>query len=221
MRSRCELLELDVYQFTAELDRLTEIYAEAMDAPAAHLPGRRALMERHATYREFRAIAVRPLRRPGVPGPGSDAAGAALRVAAGTAAGPPPIIAFAYGFHGSPGQWWHDLVSDTLRRSGHAGLARRWLTDSFEIAEVHVQPGRQGQGIGRAMMHRLTAGRPERTAVLSTPEGESRASRLYHGLGFTALLAQFRFPGAEQPYAIMGAALPLRERPRSASPSRW
>ncbi len=194
------LRELEPGQFTAELGTLTAIYAAAMNASAVHLPDRRALMERHAGYQSFRAIvAYAAARRPG---------------------GASPIVGFAYGFPGVTGQWWHDLVVASLRADLPSETARWWLSDSFEVAEVHVQPSHQGIGIGRAMMHRLTGGLPERTAVLSTPAGDTRAWRLYRSLGFRDLLPAFQFPGAEEPYAIMGAALPLRDVPRPASPSR-
>jgi ribosomal protein S18 acetylase RimI-like enzyme len=104
-----------------------------------------------------------------------------------------------------------------------AGVA--WLDDSFEVAELHVRPPYQGMGIGRELLLRLTSGRPERTAVLSTADAESRARRLYRGVGFTDLLTGFRFSGGEPPYAVMGARLPLRgasaDVPRSARPSSW
>ena len=109
------------------------------------------------------------------------------------------------------GQWWHDLVSQAVTTVRGRETAADWLTDSFEIAEVHVLPGHQGQGTGQAMMLRLTAGRPERTAVLSTMDADTRARRLYRRLGFTDLIAGFAFAGTEDPYAIMGAPLPLRE----------
>ena len=82
-------------------------------------------------------------------------------------------------------------------------------------------PTYQGMGIGRELLLRLTSGRPERTAVLSTADAESRARRLYRGVGFTDLLTGFRFSGAEPPYAVMGAMLPLLAAPRSAKPSSW
>ena len=53
--------------------------------------------------------------------------------------------------------------------------------------------------------------------MLSTQDTESRARRLYRGVGFTDLLTGFRFSGAEPPYAVMGAALPLRA-PRDGQP---
>jgi ribosomal protein S18 acetylase RimI-like enzyme len=135
------------------------------------------------------------------------------------------LIGFAYGFHGLAGQWWHDVVTDNLTARRGREAAGHWLGDSFEFAEVHVHPDHQARGTGRAMMHALAAGRPERTAVLSTPHGQTRARRLYRSLGFVDLLPAFSFPGAGPAYAIMGAVLPLRGSPppdaRSASPSRW
>jgi ribosomal protein S18 acetylase RimI-like enzyme len=173
-----------------------------MNPPEYQLPGRRSIMERHAGYAAFRAIAV--LQATGA-GPTGD------EPAWTSPAGNGTLIAFAYGFHGEGGQWWHDLVSQAVTSVRGRQTAADWLTDSFEIAEVHVLPGHQGQGTGQAMMLRLTAGRPERTAVLSTMDADTRARRLYRRLGFTDLIAGFAFAGTEDPYAIMGAPLPLRE----------
>ena len=102
-------------------------------------------------------------------------------------------------------------------RRGDAAAAA-WLDDSFEVAELHVAPDYQGGGIGAGVLLRLASGRRERTALLSTRDADTPARRLYHGTGFTDLLTAFRFfPGAEPPYAVMGAELPLRARsPRSS-----
>jgi len=197
-----ELRELGAGEFLANLDACTRVYAAAMNPPEYQLPGRHSIMERHAGYAAFRAIAVIQ----------ADGAGSAGDEPAWTSpAGNGPLIAFAYGFHGEGGQWWHDLVSQAVTSVRGRETAADWLTDSFEIAEVHVLPGHQGQGTGQAMMLRLTAGRPERTAVLSTMDADTRARRLYRRLGFTDLIAGFAFAGSEDPYAIMGAPLPLRE----------
>jgi GNAT superfamily N-acetyltransferase len=215
VRPGTELLVLSAEQFTAELDALTGIYTLAMDAPAVEQPGRRSIMERHASYPAFRAVVA---AIPGGQDHGQDRAGNA----AGDAR---TLIGFAYGFHGSAGQWWHDLVRESLAAQHGSEAARHWLGDSFEFAEVHVHPDHQGRGTGRGMMHSLAAGRPERTAVLSTPGGHTRAHRLYGSLGFASLLPAFTFPGTGPSYAIMGAVLPLRDEPpaaaRCASPSRW
>jgi ribosomal protein S18 acetylase RimI-like enzyme len=206
VRAGLELRKLDADEFLAKLDACTSVYAAAMDPPEYQLPGRHAIMERHASYSAFRAITVTQAT------PGG-----------GLADG--PVIAFAYGFHGEGGQWWHDLVSLAVANTLGRQAADDWLGDSFEIAEVHVLPAYQGHGTGLAMMRRLAAGRPERTAVLSTMDADTPARRLYRGLGFSDLLAGFAFAGTEAPYAIMGAPLPLREDsprpPRPDRPSRW
>jgi len=145
------------------------------------------------------------------PGAATAAAGRSPGPSAGRSPEPAPgsVIAFAYGFHGGGGQWWHDLVRSALiSRSGY-DAAIEWLEDSFEVAEVHVHPEYQRRGIGRRLLYGLTGNRAERTAVLSTMDTNSPARRLYRSLGFTDLLTDYRFSGAPVPYAVMGAALPL------------
>jgi ribosomal protein S18 acetylase RimI-like enzyme len=212
------LAEFSGKQFLANLAACAEVYAGAMNPPAEQLPGRHTIMERHAGYAAFRAIAAVAPAANGGPRDPSPAHG-------GPAAGPPLIVGFAYGFHGGSGQWWHDLVSRAVAIVLGGRAAEDWFGDSLEIAEVHVLPSHQGQGTGLAMMLRLTTGRPEPVAVLSTMDSDTRARRLYRGLGFTDLLTGFTFPGTEMPYAIMGAPLPLPgAAPRSARPdrpSRW
>jgi len=220
------LRELDPAAFGADLDALMRVYQAAMGVAAIQLPGRRAIMEAHAANPGFRGFAV--TAPPGAATPRAAAAGspslnASPEPSPGPSSGrshgpslggsprpsPGDVIAFAYGFHGGSGQWWHDLVRSALvSRSGY-GAAIEWLDDSFEVAEVHVHPDCQRRGIGRRLLHRLTGGRAERTAVLSTMDTNSPARRLYRSLGFTDLLTDYRFSGAPVPYAVMGAALPL------------
>jgi GNAT superfamily N-acetyltransferase len=177
--------ELSRTEFLADLDALLAVYAAAMRPDPAHLPGRLSIMERHCGHPGFRAIVV-------------------------TVPPSPQAVAFSYGFRGAPGQWWHDVVRAGITTASGAPTATQWLADPLEIAEVHVRPEHQGQGIGRRMLLTLTAGRGERTAVLSTQDHNSPARRLYHGMGFTDLLTGFSFPGGGPPYAVMGAELPLR-----------
>ncbi len=218
MRPGLTLRDLGPDQFLANLDACADVYAAAMNPPADQLPGRHIIMERQAGYAAFRAVAAITLPTDGRPAPGG--AGGTANGGAG-----PRLVGFAYGFHGASGQWWHDLVSRAAAITLGARAARDWFGDSLEIAEVHVLPGYQGQGTGLAMMLRLTAGRPERAAVLSTMDANTRARRLYHGLGFTDLLTGFAFPGTDVPYAIMGAPLPLPGAApppaRPDRPSRW
>ncbi len=177
----------------AHLDALTAVYLAAMRPDAEQLPGRRSIMERHASYRGFRALAVTAdTGEPGETGYSRQ------------------IIAFCYAFRGAGGQWWHDVVAAAVTAKSGAAAASAWLADSLEIAEVHVHPDYHRRGIGRSLVLGLTEGRLERTAVLSTQDADSPARRLYRSLGFTDMLTGYRFPGAPVPYAVMGAALPLR-----------
>jgi ribosomal protein S18 acetylase RimI-like enzyme len=199
--------ELGPREFRAVIRALVGVYAAAMNPPDRTLSGREAIMDRHAASPGFRGLTAHVDGR---------------------------LAGFTYGFHGESGQWWHDMVAAALATRSGAGISateyaandtpRAWLDNSFEIAELHVMPPWQGKGIGRSLLLSLAAERPERTAVLSTADAPTRARRLYHGLGFTDLLTDFRFSGSEPPYAVMGALLPLAATvtlPRSPRPSNW
>ena len=196
--------ELGPREFRGAIHALVAVYAAAMNPPDRTLSGREAIMDRHAASPGFVGL---------------------------TALVDGRVAGFTYGFHGENGQWWHDMVAAALAtRSGVGASAVGfddteapcvWLDDSFEIAELHVLPSWQGKGIGRSLLLSLAAGRPERTAVLSTADAPTKARRLYRGVGFTDLLTDFRFSGGEPPYAVMGATLPLLTDaavPRSARP---
>lgn len=111
------------------------------------------------------------------------------------------VLGMAYGYHGSPGQWWHDTVVRALDRD-HAS---RWVGDSYELVEVAVAPAHQGQGIGAALIERLLEGRPEATCVLST-RTDSRAHHLYRRLGFE-VVTEMLFSSDGAPFYIMGKRL--------------
>ena len=102
-------------------------------------------MERHADFPSFRCVAVTLPDDPG---------NAPSELRTQTGGDQLTVIGFAYGFHGTSGQWWHDLVRSALAAAGGRELAQTWLGDSFEVAEVHVHPGYQGRGVGRAMVLR-------------------------------------------------------------------
>jgi len=176
------LTELDAARFVIAVDKMLAVYTAAMNPAASQLAGRRAIMARHATNPGFRALAVLDDSEP---------------------------VAFSYGFHGESGQWWHDMVNYALAASAGAPEASHWLSDSFEVAELHVKPAYQHQGLGRSLLYRLTADLDEYSALLSTHDSESPARQLYRSAGFVDLLTAYRFSGGDPPYAVMGAALPL------------
>jgi ribosomal protein S18 acetylase RimI-like enzyme len=197
MQSALSVSELSPAEFTSRLDQMVALYAAAMQPAMWVLPSRRSVMAGHATNPGFRAL-LATVDETGEP------------------------AAFSYGFHGGPGQWWHDTVARGLVSAHGQDAATAWLEESFEVAELHVAPEHQGHGVGAGLLQRLTADRPERTALLSTRDADTPARRLYRGVGFTDLLTRFIFfPSGDPPYAVMGAELPLRAlTPRSERPSR-
>ena len=118
------------------------------------------------------------------------------------------LVGFGYGYTTKPGQWWHDLV-----RRAISPLGDDWLEDGFELSEIHVLPDYQGSGIGRELLLSLTANLPHRSVLLSTPDRDTRAFRLYRHLGFVDLARNYLFPGDSRPFAVLGARLPLTLQP--------
>lgn len=114
------------------------------------------------------------------------------------------MLAFGYGYTSLPGQWWHDLVLRAI-----TDKAGQWLGSAFELSELHVAPAAQGAGLGERVLRSLADGLPHRTMVLSTPEGENRAWRLYRRMGFCDLARNHLFPGDNRPFGVLGARLPF------------
>ncbi|MER6391391.1 GNAT family N-acetyltransferase [Streptomyces sp. NPDC001523] len=118
------------------------------------------------------------------------------------------LAGFVYGMPNDRDHWWSTVVEPHLRAGGHDG----WLDHSFVITELHVHPGFQGRGVGRALITRITDTAAEPRSILSAIDTESPARGLYRALGYTDLARQVHFPSASLPYAVMGAPLPLRRR---------
>ena len=167
---------------TRRLDEVIEVYGQAMGYPADLLEARRGYIAGHARRPGFRAVAS-------VDGGGR-------------------LLGFGYGYTSGSGQWWHDQVRAALRRDAR----KVWLSDCFEVVELHVRPNAQGHGLGAAQLHGLLGMATARTTLLSTPEADeqrSRAWRLYRRFGFVDVLRDFIFPGDDRPFAILGRHLPL------------
>lgn len=126
------------------------------------------------------------------------------------------LVGFVYGAACRTGQWWFDQISPSLRAAGFGP----WITDPYAVTELHVRPEYHSHGLGLALLTRLLAGVEHPTALLSTYDGDTRARRLYAGLGFVDLITGFRFGTSPQGYALMAAPLPLpvnqADRERSA-----
>ena len=68
----------------------------------------------------------------------------------------------------------------------------------------------------RILDGKIEAGLRHQTMVLSTPEGENRAWRLYRRLGFVDLARNHMFPGDHRPFGVLGATLPFAAQPVAA-----
>ena len=168
----------------------TELVARVDEAMAVYV----AAMGYHASAGRARAAATRShTRYPGF------ASVAAVHTPTDR------LLGFGYGYSSRPGQWWHDLV----RRAVTPATAELWMTDAFELSELHVAPESQAQGLGRALLGELARRTCDATMLLSTPDAETRAFRLYTDLGFVPLARRHRFPGDGRPFAVLGARLPL------------
>ncbi|NJC69756.1 GNAT family N-acetyltransferase [Planosporangium thailandense] len=163
------------------LDDVIEVYGSAMGYHADLLQTRRGYVAAHAGRPGFRAVATL-----------GDRGG---------------LLGFGYGYTSTPGQWWHDQIRASLRRDN----AKGWMSDCFELVELHVRPSEQGQGIGQRQLDALLSGLSHRTVLLSTPEADenvSRAWRLYRRFGFVDVLRNFYFPGDDRAFGILGLIMP-------------
>jgi ribosomal protein S18 acetylase RimI-like enzyme len=167
-------------EMLARLDDVLEVYVTAMGYSRDIVMIRRGFVAGHTRRTAFRAVAS-------------------------LEEGTDRVIGFGYGYTSGPGQWWHEQVRSGLNSDGYA----RWLDDAFELVELHVLPEAQGAGLGETQLRSLLDGAPGSTVVLSTPEGESRAWKLYRRMGFDDVLRNHLFPGDERPFAVLGRGLPL------------
>ena len=122
------------------------------------------------------------------------------------------LVGVGYGYLGHPGQWWHEQVRRGILSARSATDADTWLTDYFELTELHVRPDSQGGGLGEEILRRLLDGAAGSRVLLSTPEGPTRAWRLYRRVGFQDVLRHYQFTGDPRPFAVLGRTLPLEPR---------
>lgn len=121
------------------------------------------------------------------------------------------VIGIAYGFLGTRERWWdRQLVRAMHANGGITETDRDMLRSYFEVAEVHVSPDRQGEGLGSLLLAELLRFAPARWALLSTPEVAGEANNafgLYRKFGFTDVARNFLYEGDRRPFAILALDL--------------
>ena len=191
------IAELPVRWLRDHMHEALIIYGLAMGYDSAVVAGRYGYAIQHTERPGFRAV------------------GAFAETGAGGGEAAEQLVGFGYGYVVAPGQWWHDQVRAALDRR----TAKKWLPDAFEVCELHVHPDHQSRGLGRRLLHALVADIPQPTALLSTPDSDTKAFRLYHADGFVDLARGYHFPGDSRPFAILGARLPLHPQDRAPTNS--
>lgn len=181
MSSRCTIAPLSASDFRQRLPEALDLYVQAMRYPPGTAEQRAPMWLAHMLRDGWRNVAA------------IDPNGA--------------LVGLAYGYRGLPGQWWHEQVLKGLTMRGQR--ARSWTEDYFELTELHVQPETQGLGIGEDLLRALLEEVEHSRVLLSTPEGTTRAWRLYRRLGFSDVLRDYYFSGDPRPFAILGRELPL------------
>ena len=185
-----KVVELDRVELASRRDDVLDVYAEAMQVRPESARTRRSILASHLDRDGLRAVAAH------------DDAGL--------------MVGVAYGYLGSAGQWWHDRVASALAPE----VVQRWLVGAFEVCELHVRPAHQGAGLGREMLLALLGGTCAPTAVLTTPDTETRARAFYRRGGWVDLARELRFPGDPRPFAVLALDLPTGplDLPTSGSP---
>jgi ribosomal protein S18 acetylase RimI-like enzyme len=180
--STARVVSWDRDTFAARRDEVLEVYAEAMEVSPVAARARRSVLSGHLDRSGLTVVAA------------VDADDA--------------LVGVAYGYVGRRGQWWHDHVRAALTDALGPDAAASWLDGAFEVCELHVRPTAQRLGLGRTLLDTLLALQPARTAVLTTPDAETRARGFYRTAGWVDLARRLAFPGDPREFAVLGLRLP-------------
>ncbi|ASO22133.1 ribosomal protein S18 acetylase RimI-like enzyme [Actinoalloteichus hoggarensis] len=99
---------------------------------------------------------------------------------------------------------WAALVRPALAATGHAA----WLTGSFEVAELHVEPEFHGTGVGTMLLRSLGERIEQDRLVLQADVTNRRAREFYRRRGFRVLTGPFQTVNRRRAL-VLGVALPL------------
>ncbi|MEV8371431.1 GNAT family N-acetyltransferase [Kribbella sp. NPDC056861] len=107
------------------------------------------------------------------------------------------MVGFAWGYIGRRGQFWSDLVCDSLP----SATTEEWVGGHFELVELAVLPAYRGQGVGRAVHDKVLEGVTGRSLLGTNDDLQDPAVRLY-------LSARWRKLGVLRPGVQVMGRLP-------------
>lgn len=111
------------------------------------------------------------------------------------------LVGFGYGYSSQPGLWWREQIEPHLTRQQRT----QWLNDTFELAELHVHPAAQGNGLGGRLLDRLMTRQPHPLGLLSVMHRSQQARSLYASRGWGILIPEMRFVTEPlEPFSILG-----------------
>ena len=123
------------------------------------------------------------------------------------------LVGFSYGYTSQPGLWWREQIVPALDVQQRA----HWLSNAFELAELHVHPAAQGNRLGSQLHDRLLDDLAHATALLSVMHRSHRARALYSSRGWQTLIHDLRFSSdPATPFSVLGLELPPSRERRSA-----
>ena len=116
------------------------------------------------------------------------------------------VAAFALAVRAYPGDWWRDNVAKAIGPQ----LTARWLPPGvLEVVHVAVDPDRQRQGFGRALLAAVIQDLDPAvsSATLSCDRNAIPAQRLYLSEGWQLITDQMSFGPEMEPRWLMGIDL--------------
>lgn len=159
------------------IDQALWVFSGALEFPrrSARVANFADTLRRHADYPGFRAFGAFNVRR--------------------------RLVGFSYGYTSQPGLWWREQIAAPLSPAQQ----RDWLSDAFELAELHVHPSAQGNHLGSGLHDQLIASQSHRTALLSVMHRSQRARQLYFSRGWEVLVEDLRFSTEPQTaFSLLG-----------------
>jgi ribosomal protein S18 acetylase RimI-like enzyme len=100
-----------------------------------------------------------------------------------TAVDGPTLVGFSWGYIGERGQYWSDLVCNSLP----AAITDEWVGGHFEVVELAVLPAYRGQGVGRSLHDKLLESVTDRCLLSTSDDPSDPAVRLSLSAGWRKL----------------------------------